>query len=192
MPQGVRPPLSFPLLLALAALLFLNTCREEKMSGTELAPDFKLTFFYGDENLNGKEIRPADFRGKPAAIFFTASYCTTCEFMFNTLAPYRSQNFFIMSVGVLDDETRFRRKVESLEVKIPVAFDTDNMAEKYDTDILPITVFITPEGTIYKKVRGTIGHKRLERLFNELKNANVSQSAQTSDPTPASAPASAR
>jgi len=164
----------WPWLIGSLILLGLLSCNLEDDLKNKIPPDFRLTVFNTKSEWVGREISLADLKGKPAAIFFTASYCTTCEFMYNAFAPYWNRGMTVISVGVLDDETRFKQKVENLNVIIPVAYDTDSMSDKYSTQTLPMTVFITPSGRFYKKIHGTFGESRMEKIFTELQKTNES------------------
>ena len=166
--SGKSRPLFF--LIVLFFLISLLSCKESA-GNSEFAPDFRLTFFWGSEKYKDKEITLSSQRGKPVVILFTASYCPTCKYMFEAFEPYMGDEFFIMGIGTNDKFELFKLKTESTNTKIPCAFDTDDLADKYDVFSLPLTVFITADGKILKKVRGTMGKERIEKTFNELKNS---------------------
>ena len=162
----------FVILILLFPITNFVSCKESGGGeDLEFAPDFTLTFFYGDKEYKNKEVTLSSLRGKPVIILFTASYCPTCKYMFDAFEPYMGKDFFIMGIGTNDKFDLFKLKIESTNTKIPCAFDTVGLSKKYDIFALPLTVFIKSDGKILKKVRGTMGKERIAETFAELKGA---------------------
>lgn len=163
--RGILPLIA----LSLFALAQLPACNAgENRKTTDIAPDFKVVVFNGNKEWLGREITLSSLRGEPVIIHFSSSWCAACKYIFKSLEPFREKGLFVMGIGVLDKETKFRRMIDVMDITTPVAYDMDGIAKKYKVSTLPLTVFITKEGKIFKRVHGTLGKERLEGIVEGL------------------------
>lgn len=118
------------------------------------APDFEL------ENLDGETIRLSNFRGKPVAINFWATWCSPCVFELPIFQKHYIKNkngIEILAVNNQESTQIVKPFVEELGLTFEILLDQDaDINRLYQVIGLPTTYFIDKEGIIRIKHVGVL------------------------------------
>ena len=127
----------------------------------------------------GRRMSLADFRGKPLVVNFWASWCYPCQTEIPLLeAAFRSERGAVQFLGIDTNDARSAalRFLKSLHVTYPLLFLSDpasSVAASYGLVGLPITFFISPEGTVMGRHIGQMNaatlQAALELAFGRLR-----------------------
>lgn len=111
-----------------------------------LAPDFAL------RDLDGKQVRLADLRGKRVLLHFWATWCGVCKLEPDALNAVHDRlgpdEVLLGVVADSDEPAEVRRFVEEHGVRYPVLLADDAVLAAYRVGAFPTNYFIAPDGTI--------------------------------------------
>jgi peroxiredoxin len=123
--------------------------------GTPARLDFVLP------DMNGRDIRLAEFKGRPLLLNFWATWCPPCKAeipSFIELADkYRAQGLAVLGVSVDDDPAAIRQFAAEYKVNYPLLVGrgrTDLIAEYGAGLVVPVSWLIEADGTLGRKVEG--------------------------------------
>ena len=141
------------------------------------APD--VTF----KDLQGKDVRLADLKGKVVVVNFWATWCEPCQveipWMIGFQQKYANKEFTLLGVA-MDDEgksvvgpfvekTQFDVDGAKMAMNYPVVIGNDDLSSKFGGLIgLPTTMVIGRDGKIHKRFLGLVSHDELEKEIKEL------------------------
>ena len=113
------------------------------------------------KDMNGRDVRLADFRGRPIILNFWATWCGPCKIeipaFVDLVNQYKAQNLTVLGVSVDDNPADLRRFAAEYRMNYPVlvGLGQDKLQETYDAVMMiPVTWFIRPDGTIHLKHQG--------------------------------------
>jgi cytochrome c biogenesis protein CcmG/thiol:disulfide interchange protein DsbE len=113
------------------------------------------------KDMNGKEVRLADYRGRPIILNFWATWCGPCRLEIPALVElvdqYKAQHLTVLGVSVDDSPEALRRFADEYHMNYPVlvGLGQDTLQETYDAVVaVPVTWFIRADGTIHLKHKG--------------------------------------
>jgi cytochrome oxidase Cu insertion factor (SCO1/SenC/PrrC family)/thiol-disulfide isomerase/thioredoxin len=118
--------------------------------GGGAAPAFTLN------RLEGGKVALGDFAGGPLIINFWASSCAPCRQEMPLIASQAaSSHVRVLLVDERDNASAARAFLNSVGVSETTAFDPDGAVGRlYGASVLPVTVFIRPDGSIEGKYLG--------------------------------------
>ena len=151
----------------IALALFAGCTSKEKEGATAAAPDFTL------QDLSGKKVRLADFKGKVVLIEFWATWCPPCRAEIPTIerlhAQYGSKGLTVLAIA-LDEGGWDEVKAFAAEHKISytVLKGTEDVSSKYMVRLIPSTFLVDKEGNIKKRYMGGGSSEAVEQDIKAL------------------------
>ncbi|GBD98396.1 thiol-disulfide oxidoreductase ResA [bacterium BMS3Abin07] len=119
----------------------------------QTAPGFTL------KTLDGRDVSPADFRGKILFINFWASWCPPCRQEIPDLnelyEKYKGRGLVIIGVSTDNSESDIIKFVKKYKIKFLIVHDKDNkVMREYKVYSLPISFLIDKHGKVVQKYLG--------------------------------------
>jgi cytochrome c biogenesis protein CcmG/thiol:disulfide interchange protein DsbE len=146
------------------------------------APDFAL------EDLNGKKVSLASYKGKAVLINFWATWCGPCKietpWLIELRNQYAAEGFEVLGVSAddidRDDKARFADEkkeiahaVDQLHIPYPVLIDGASLDKPYGgLDSLPTSFFVDRNGTV---VAAQLGLTSKDDIEGNIKKALASK-----------------
>ena len=128
------------------------------------APDFTL------QDLAGKKVSLASFKGRPVLVNFWATWCGPCKYEIPWLTKlhtqYAAQGFEILGVSGdeldLDDKAQLTKEkaaivksAKTLQINYPVLFDGDAIEKAYGgVDVFPESFYLDKTGKVVAVITG--------------------------------------
>ncbi len=159
------------LLVAGAAWLFAgcsstsSDTNTSKDLGAALAPDFSGV------TLDGEQVSLSDYRGKPVAVVFMASWCGPCREESPEIDKFYRENAdraSLLAVAVNDSEADIRAFMSQNGLTFPVMLDEDGAADAYGVTAIPTTVVVDAEGFVAKRLIGGTTADALSLIIDGL------------------------
>lgn len=159
-------------LLAIAVIytLYANFTKENKdlVREGDMAPDFVL------KDLDGKEYRLSDYRGKGVFLNFWGTYCKPCKkempYIDNQYKKYKDQGVEVIAVNVGETDLSIRNFVEQYNLSFPIVVDKDGeVQETYNIYPLPATFLINKDGKIVDYITGELNEEKIQQYMEKIK-----------------------
>lgn len=136
----------------------------------KLAPDFVLS------DINGKQIKLSDYRGKTVLLNFWATWCPPCKaempHMEKLYNKYKKDGFEILAVNVTTSEknrNNVDQFIEDYGLTFTVPLDENGKVfQDYGIMAYPTSFFIDSDGVIRKKVLGAVDEEVMEKEILRL------------------------
>lgn len=111
------------------------------------APDFSL------KDLNGRNVRLADFRGKVVFLNFFATWCVPCRAEMPAMErlhrDFKGKGLVVLAVDIQESARTVRPFVRELKLSFPALLDEDgSVATMYAVRPVPATYLISRDGRI--------------------------------------------
>ena len=160
------------LLLLLAAVgytIYSNFFTEKaRVKVGSAAPDFVLT------DLNGKEHRLSDYRGKGVFLNFWGTWCKPCEkempYINRQYGVYKKQGVEVLAVNVGEPKLNVQKFADRFGLTFPIMIDReDQVMNAYDVDQLPATFLIDKNGKVKKMITGTMTEEMVKQYMESIK-----------------------
>ncbi|MGH2453814.1 MAG: TlpA family protein disulfide reductase [bacterium] len=149
-----------------------------------LAPDILITLYQGEEVLGAREVALSSlWERKPVVLNFWAGLCPPCRAEmpdFDRLFAARGDRFILIGVDIgpfigLGSNEDGRALLQELKVTFPAGTTSDaRTVRNYQILGMPTTVFITPQGRIFRKHAGLLTRDMMETLLDQLLAASRS------------------
>ena len=123
-------------------------------------------------DLDGRQHRLQDYRGKVVLVNFWATWCEPCREEMPSINRLRAslagQPFAVLAVNLAEPESRIRRFMEQVPLDFAVLLDRDTrVAKTWQARILPASFVVGPDGRIRYAALGEIDWMR-ERVRNAI------------------------
>jgi thiol-disulfide isomerase/thioredoxin len=119
----------------------------------------KLDFTLKD--MDGKDVRLSDFKGRPLLVNFWATWCGPCKeeipIFVELVEKYKAQQFAVLGVSVNDTADDLRQFAPGFRVNYPllVGDGHDDLLEAYEAVFsVPVSWLIRRDGTVHLKKIG--------------------------------------
>lgn len=131
------------------------------------APDFQL------EAIDGGRLSLSDLKGRSVLVNFWATWCNWCKYELPALQAvyekYRNEGLIVVGVDVEEPRPLVKAYVERYGLTFPVVLDIEAAtARTYRVRGLPMTYFVSPEGTITRVQRGAMREDELELYVHKV------------------------
>lgn len=127
------------------------------------------------KDMNGADVRLADFKGKPLIVNFWATWCAPCIIEQPELtalaAEYKDRGLAIVGISYNDEAKDIQKYAKEFKVPYPllVGLDREDVFNAFGlTDGLPTTLFIRPDGTIAARLQGISTRAWFEEQIDDL------------------------
>ncbi len=132
------------------------------------APDFELP------DLNGKNIKLSDFKGKVVFLNFWATWCPPCKReipgFINLVNKYGKDGFIVLGVAVDPREfDKVKPYAQTVGVNYPVVYDKKGVSQLYGgIRSIPTTFVINREGKVVGQIVGSRPEQTFEKIIKSL------------------------
>jgi cytochrome c biogenesis protein CcmG/thiol:disulfide interchange protein DsbE len=136
------------------------------------APGFTL------EDLNGKKVSLASYKGEAVLINFWATWCSPCKietpWLIELRSQYAAQGLEVVGVSMDDidhgdaekmsgEKQQIARFVQQMHITYPVLMDGDSVSQPYGgLDELPASFYVDRNGTVVAAQVGLISKDEME------------------------------
>ena len=133
----------------------------------DLAPNFEFSDF------EGHRLRLSDFRGRPVAVNFWASWCGPCKAEMPALEDaerrYQARSFAVIGVNNGETYRAGQRFLDEVGVDLTAfAFDPEGViARRYAVQGMPTTYFLDADGVVTRVVAGVLTERILTSAIDE-------------------------
>jgi thiol-disulfide isomerase/thioredoxin len=141
------------------------------------APPFTL------EDLDGKKVSLADYKGRAVMLNFWATWCTPCvietPWLIKLRSQYAAQGFEVLGISADDidrgnpmklneEKQQIAHFVQRMRIPYPVLIDGDSISQFYGgLDVLPTSFFVDRNGNLVAEQMGVTSKEEIERKIKK-------------------------
>lgn len=168
MPQPARRSIAIVATLAVAALSIVAWSTRPPRPRPAAKLDFTL------QDLSGKDVTLADFKGRPLLINFWETFCIPCRIEMPDLVAlhnrYKDDGLVVIGISMHDTPADVEAYVTKYGVSYPVLIggERDDLANAYALMGFPTSFFIRKDGTIGGIQLGIVNAEELDRRVRAL------------------------
>jgi peroxiredoxin len=114
------------------------------------------------KNVDGADVRLADFKGQPLILNFWATWCPPCleeiPYFVDLSAKYKDDGVVILGISTDDTPDQIRPYASDLKMNYPVlvGLDQPDVERAFGAMwAIPVTIFVKKDGTICERHQGT-------------------------------------
>lgn len=129
------------------------------------------------ENIDGKKIKLADYKGKIVVLNFWATWCPYC---INEMPDLQSvsdtlkegKEAVLLTIDAAEDDKTVKDFVKTRELTLPVLLDKKGeVAQNYGIQGFPSTIFINTDGTVYTYIPHATDKETILKTIDEMKGS---------------------
>lgn len=127
------------------------------------------------KDMNGKDVRLADFKGKPLVINFWATWCAPCKAeipaFVELVEKYREEQLTVLGISTDDAPEDLRPFAATYKMNYPVlvGLGHEDLMEAYGASYaIPVSWFIRADGTVSLKHMGPATKEWFEQQIKAL------------------------
>lgn len=113
------------------------------------------------KDMNGKDVRLADFKGRPIVVNFWATWCPPCKaeipWFVEFTEKYKDQKLTVLGISVDDPPEEIRKFAAENKINYPllVGDGQNDLKAAYDAEVvIPVSWLIKSDGTLVAKAQG--------------------------------------
>lgn len=151
----------WPILLVLAGALASACGREPDIASTPGGENELARLDFTLKDMNGQDVRLADFKGRPLVVNFWATWCGPCKHeipaFVELVEKYKAQKFTVLGISTDDRAEDLRPFAADYKMNYPVlvGLGRDDVLIAYEAVFaIPVSWFIRPDGTVFLKHPG--------------------------------------
>jgi peroxiredoxin len=131
--------------------------------------DFDITL----KDMNGQDVRLADYKGKVVLLNFWATWCGPCRVeipeLVDLVEAHKSKGFEVIGVSIDDTPEQLRAFAEEMKMNYPSLLMRDELEGSFgEMWALPTTFIIDRSGSICLKHMGPVTREMVEREITGL------------------------
>ena len=161
--------------VAVAVALWPLACSQDQLSKESGAANEPAKLGFVLKDMSGKDVRLADFKGRPMIINFWATWCPPCKAeipaFVELVDQYKDQEFTVLGISTDDSPQDLQRFAAEYKMNYPVlvGLGHDDLLEAYEaTYSVPVSWLVRRDGTIYMKKIGTDTREWFESQIKAL------------------------
>lgn len=168
------------LVLTVAAIACSSSTGSSSSSSGDLAPDFLITMYQGQDVVGGQEVNFSGLVGqKPIVLNFWAGLCPPCRAEMPDLQEFNEKfqdRALLLGIDIgqftgLGSQEDAQDLLQELGVTYPTGFTTEGgIIRDYEVLGMPTTIFIDAQGQIFKKWTGALNREVLEEITLDMLN----------------------
>ena len=160
----------------LAVAVFLASCSPSATGGSAYG-DLSLSMYTGADRVGGEELALSTLEGQPVVLNFWAGLCPPCRAEMPDLQRFHEDlgdEALLVGVDVgqftmLGGEPEARELLDNLNITYPTGSTPDRrIMQTFMVTTMPTTVFVNPDGTVFRKWSGVLNHETLVDITNQM------------------------
>jgi peroxiredoxin len=125
------------------------------------------------KDMNGAEVRLADYKGKVILLNVWATWCGPCELeipeLVEAYSKYKDQGVVVLGLSLDDPAETLRAYAPKKNMNYPLLLWDDKFDDAYGPIVgVPITFFIGRDGTISRRHFGPVTKERIDQEIKSL------------------------
>jgi len=125
------------------------------------------------KDMNGADVRLADFRGKPLLVNFWGTWCPPCVLetpeLVELAGEYKDRGLVIVGIAYDDTPEDVKKFAEKFEIPYTLLMATDDAMNAFGLiDGFPTSVFVRPDGRIAARQVGLTTKARFQEQIDGL------------------------
>jgi peroxiredoxin len=160
-----------PLILHTAQLESRATSPERADTAKKVEGTANLDLVFKD--MNGAEVRLADYKGKVILLNVWATWCGPCELeipeLIEAYSKYKDKGVVVLGLSLDDPAETLRAYAPKKNMNYPLLLWDDKFDDAYGPIVgVPITFFIGRDGTISRRHFGPVTKERIDQEIKAL------------------------
>jgi peroxiredoxin len=158
-----------------AAIAAWPACIDSDLSDEAGSNGTRANLTFALKDMDGKDVRLADFKGKPILLNFWATWCGPCKaempVFVDLVEKYKADGFAVLAVSIDDPPEQLQKFAARYKVNFPLLVGSghDDLLETYEAGIvLPVSWLIRRDGTVAVKKQGTASREWFETQVKAL------------------------